>query len=153
MKTQTRFRRGLTLIELVVAIAVSAIVILAAGVVVGLGQTSWNQTWKKVNLQRDASLAMLWMGQYIKAAASAQKSTDGRILYIPSQASPTTTFTYLADTNDLQCQTGGQTRTIIDGTVNYLQFDVVGTNQVKIDLILKEDGAETHFKTTVMMRN
>ena len=153
MKTKTKLRKGLTLIELVVAIAVSAIVILAAGVVIGLGQTSWNQTWRKVNLQRDASVAMLWMSQSIKAAAAAQKSADGRILYIPSQSSPTTTFTYFADTNDLECLTGGQTRTIVDGTVNNLQFDVVGSNQVKIDLSLKKDDAETHFQTTVMMRN
>ena len=153
MKTKTKFRKGLTLVELVVAIAVSAIVILAAGVVIGLGQTSWNQTWRKVNLQRDASVAMLWMSQSIKAAAAAQKSADGRILYIPSQSSPTTTFTYFADTNDLECLTGGQTRTIVDGTVNNLQFDVVGSNQVKIDLSLKKDDAETHFQTTVMMRN
>ena len=153
MKTKTKLRKGLTLIELVVAIAVSAIVILAAGVVIGLGQTSWNQTWRKVNLQRDASVAMLWMSQSIKAAAAAQKSADGRILYIPSQSSPTTTFTYFADTNDLECLTGGQTRTIIVGTVNDLQFDVIGSNQVKIDLSLKKDDAETHFQTTVMMRN
>lgn len=153
MNTKTKFRKGLTLIELVVAVAVGTVVVLAAGIVIALGQTSWDQTWRKVSLQRDASLAMLRMSQSIKAAASAQKSTDGRILYIPSQSSPTTTFTYLADTNDLQCLTGGQTRTIIDGTVNNLQFNVVGTNQVTIDLSLKEDSAQVQFQTTVMMRN
>ncbi|MCJ7654545.1 MAG: prepilin-type N-terminal cleavage/methylation domain-containing protein [Dehalococcoidia bacterium] len=154
MKTKTKSRKGFTLIELMVAIVASAIVVLAAGIVIVIGQTSWNQTWKKVNLQRDASYAMLRMSQSIKAATSAGKSPDGRVLYIPTQSNPNITFSYVADTNNLQCQiVGEQPQTIINGEVKDLQFNVVGNNTVTIDLSLKKDDAQAHFKSTVMMRN
>lgn len=153
MKTKTKSEKGFTLIELMVAIVASAIVVLATGIVIVIGQTSWNQTWKKVNLQRDASYAMLRMSQSIKAATSAEKSPDGRVLYIPTQSNPNITFSYVADTNNLQCQVGGQPQTIINGEVKDLQFNVVGNNTVTIDLSLKKDDAQTHFISTVMMRN
>jgi prepilin-type N-terminal cleavage/methylation domain-containing protein len=153
MKTKTKSQKGFTLIELMVAIMVSAVVVLAAGIVIVIGQTSWNQIWKKVNLQRDASYAMLIMTRSIQAAKSAEKSSDGRVLYIPKQSDPNITFSYVADTNNLQCQIGGQTQTIINGEVTNLQFNVVGNNTVTIDLSLKKDDAQAHFVSTVMMRN
>ena len=154
MKTKTKSQKGFTLIELMTAIATGTIVVLATGIVIVIGQTSWNQTWKKVNLQRDASYAMIRMSQSIKAATSAEKSPDGRVLYIPTQSNPNITFSYVADTNDLQYQIQGQSpQTIIDGKVEGLQFNVVGNNTVTIDLSLKEDDAQAHFVSTVMMRN
>jgi prepilin-type N-terminal cleavage/methylation domain-containing protein len=157
MKTKTKSRKGFTLIELIVAIVASAIVVLAAGIVIVIGQTSWNQTWKKVNLQRDASYAMLRMSQSIKAATSAAADVNGPVLNIkikdPNTGTiKTITFSYVADTNNLQCQIGGQPQTIINGEVKDLQFNVAG-NTVTIDLSLKEDDAQTHFISTVMMRN
>jgi len=153
MKMKTKSRKGFTLAELIVAIVASAVVVLAAGIVIVIGQTSWNQTWKKVNLQRDASYAMLRMTRSIQAATSAEKSPNGRVLYIPKQSNPNITFSYVADTNNLQCQIGGQTQTIINGEVKDLQFNVVGNNTVTIDLSLKKDDAQAHFISTVMMRN
>jgi prepilin-type N-terminal cleavage/methylation domain-containing protein len=154
MKTKTKSQKGFTLIELTVAIVVSAVVVLAAGIVIVIGQTSWNQTWKKVNLQRDASYAMLRMTRSIQAATSAEKSPNGRVLYIPKQSNPNITFSYVADTNNLQCQiVGEQPQTIINGEVDNLQFNVVGNNTVTIDLSLKKDVAQAHFVSTVMMRN
>ena len=158
MKTKTKSRKGFTLIELMVAIVASAIVVLAAGIVIVIGQTSWNQTWKKVNLQRDASYAMLRMSQSIKAATSAAADVNGPVLNIkikdPNTGTiKTITFSYVADTNNLQCQIGGQPQTIINGEVKDLQFKVVGNNTVTINLSLKKDDAQAHFKSTVMMRN
>jgi prepilin-type N-terminal cleavage/methylation domain-containing protein len=158
MKTKTKSRKGFTLIELMVAIVASAIVVLAAGIVIVIGQTSWNQTWKKVNLQRDASYAMLRMSQSIKAATSAAADVNGPVLNIkikdPNTGTiKTITFSYVADTNNLQCQIGGQPQTIINGEVKDLQFNVAGNNTVTIDLSLKKDDAQAHFISTVMMRN
>ncbi|MGA1980457.1 MAG: prepilin-type N-terminal cleavage/methylation domain-containing protein [Sedimentisphaerales bacterium] len=155
MKTKTKSPKGLTLVELMTAIATGLIVLLAAGSVMLIGQTSWNDAWKKVNLQRDASYAMLRMSQSIKAATSAEKSSNGRVLYIPKQSNPNITFSYVADTNNLQCQIVGEhLQTIINGEVTNLQF-ITDPNKhtVKIDLSLKKDDAQAHFVSTVMMRN
>lgn len=157
MKTKTKSQKGLTIIELMIAAMAVAIVILAAGIVIIIGQTSWNRTWRDVNLQRDASYAMLLMARSIQAAtdANAPAASNGRILYIPKQSDPNViTFSYLPDSNNLQCQVGGgETQTIISGTVNNLQFSVVDKNKVTIDLRLKKDGAQTRLVSTVMMRN
>jgi type II secretory pathway component PulJ len=160
MKMKTKSRKGLTLIELVIAIATSVIVVLAAGTVIVAGQTSWNETWKSVNLQRDASYAMLRMSQSIKKAISATATADGPVLNIkikdttPPYTEHTIIFSYVADTNNLQYQKdGGQSQTIINGKVKNLQFNVVGNNTVTIDLSLKKDDAQAQFKSTVMMRN
>jgi hypothetical protein len=62
----------------------------------------------------------------------------------------------VADTNNLQCQiVGEQPQTIINGKVTNLQFimDPNKPNTVRIDLSLKKDDAQTHFISTVMMRN
>jgi len=149
MKTKTKSQKGFTLIELMTAIATGTIVVLATGIVIVIGQTSWNQTWKKVNLQRDASYAMLRMSQSIKAATSAAADPNGATLNINNG---NIIFSYVEDTNDLQCQLGGQSQTIINGKVEDLQFNVAG-NKVTIDLRLEEDNAQAHFVSTVMMRN
>ena len=153
MKTKTKSQKGLTIIELMIAAAAAAILILAAGMVIVTGQNSWNRTWRDVNLQRDAAYAMFLMTRSIQAAASAEKSADNKILYIPRQSDPNITFTYAADTNNLQCQVGGLTQTIISGKVSSLQFGVAGNNKVTIDITLKKDGAQARLISTVMMRN
>jgi len=156
MKTLAKSRKGFTLIELIIAAAAAAILILAAGIVIVIGQTSWNETWRSVGIQRDASYGMLLMTRSIQAATDANSPSieDGRTLYIPSQSNPSITFTYVADTNNLQCHAGGLTQTIINGKVNNLQFGVDrNLHTVTIDLSLQKDGAQAHFKSTVMMRN
>lgn len=149
MKLKIQSRRGITLIELMLAITASLIVILATGVVVVFGQTSWNDTWKKANLQRDASYAMLRMNQSIKRATSATVDGGGSVLTIDGGS---TIFSYVEDTNDLQCQIGGQTENVITGQVYNLQFSKQG-DTIGITLDLRAGNAETRFESTVMMRN
>lgn len=154
MKKITKSQKGLTILELMIAVSAAVILILAAGIVIVIGQTSWNDTWGSVSLQRDASYGMLLMTRSIQAAQAAQKSSDGGTLYIPNQSDPNVIkFYYVADTNSLQLKVGGgSVQTVIAGGVNNLQFDV-GTNTVTIDLSLKKDDAQAELKSTVMMRN
>jgi Tfp pilus assembly protein PilE len=151
VKTKTKSRSGLTLIELVIAIAASTIVILATGIIIIFGQTSWNQTWKRVNLQRDASYAMQWMSQSIQRATSA--TADVNVLSLSTTDGNNIIFTYVEDTNNLRFQIGARTpQTIINGTVKDLQFGKVG-NTITIDLRLENDDVQTRLVSTVMMRN
>jgi Tfp pilus assembly protein PilW len=151
MKTKIESRKGFSLIELMVAIATSAIVLLAIAIVIVFGQTSWNDTWTKVNLQRDASYAMLKMSQSIKKATSAVADVNGPVLNLVVDSN-SIIFSYAQDTNDLQYQIGEHSETVISGKVKNLQFGVSG-NTVTIDLELEEDNVETRLLSTVMMRN
>jgi prepilin-type N-terminal cleavage/methylation domain-containing protein len=153
MKTKTKSHNGFTVIEFLIAIMAGAILILAAGIVVSIGQTSWNKAWKKVNLQREASVAMVRMVRSIKAGISAQVEDDGKTVVIYGDGD-SITFSHVVDanTNVLTYQIGEGQPQIISSKVENLQFDVQA-NKVTIDIELKDDDAQAHFVSTVMMRN
>jgi archaellum component FlaG (FlaF/FlaG flagellin family) len=152
MKIKTKFQKGVTIVELLMAITASLIVILATGIIIIFGQTSWNQTWRRVNLQRSAAYAMQWMSQSIQRSVSAS-APDVNVLSLSTTDGNDIVFTYIEDTNDLQIQIGARTpQVIVDGTIENLQFGVVG-NAVTIDLILEDEDVQTRLVSTVMMRN
>ncbi|MDD5328029.1 MAG: type II secretion system protein [Phycisphaerae bacterium] len=144
-------QKGFTLLELMIAMMVSAIVILAVGVVLFTGQGFWNEAWKKVNLQRDASYVMLRMSNSIKSATSAQTESAGSALRIFGGSGGDVVFSKVGP-NELRYQIGQQPQTVISDKLEALQFNVQG-NEVTIDLKLKQDESQAHFVSTVMMRN
>ena len=151
MKIKPKSQKGFTLIELAIAIVAGVVLILAAGVILFIGQIFWNQAWKKVNLQRDASYAMLRMSHSIKAGTAAEVLDDGKTVKI-YRSGDYIRFFWVEGTNDLKSQIEGKPEILINDKVEYVQFNVVG-NKITIDLELKEDDAQTHFVSTVMMRN
>jgi len=152
-----KVQKGFTLIELTIAMLTGAIVILAAGMILFYGQKSWNSTWKRVNLQRDTSYAMQRISRPIKAGTSAQVegSGEGLRIYNDKEGSWRRFFVQPASNNLMlksEIVGGNTTETILDDTVEALQFNVTGTT-VSIVLKLREDNLQTHFVSTVMMRN
>jgi type II secretory pathway pseudopilin PulG len=147
-------QKGFTLIELVIAIFTGTIVIVAAGMILFFGQRTWNSTWDRTNLQRDASYAMFRMTRDIKAGASAQVEDSGTSLKIFNGADWVRFFTASGGSMlALKRETGGgASETVIEDSVEAVQFNVTG-NTVTIDFKMKEYNLETHFASTVMMRN
>ena len=149
-----RGQKGFTLIELLSAMTISAIVIVAAGSILFYGQKSWNNTCKRVYLQRDASYAMQRMSRSVKAGISAQVEASGKGLKIFNEGGWVRFFlSPAADKFTLKGE-DGETNfvTILDDNVEDLQFNVTGST-VRIELKLSEDNLQTHFVSTVMMRN
>jgi len=150
-------QKGFTLIELTIAMFTGSIVILGAGMILFFGQKNWNSTWDRTNLQRDASYAMLRMSRSIKAGTSAQVEGNGEGLRIyNADAGSWRRFFVQSASNNLMLKSeivgGNTTETILDDTVEALQFNVTGT-MVRVELKLREDNLQTHFASTVMMRN
>ncbi len=147
-------QKGFTLIELIVSIATGTIVIVAAGSILFYGQKSWNNTCKRVNLQRDASYAMQRMCSVVKAGTSAQLEGSGKGLKIFNKGSWVRFFLSPATEQFMLKGEDGETNfvTILDDNVEDLQFNVTGST-VRIELKLSEDNLQTHFVSTVMMRN
>jgi len=137
--------------ELVIALAAGVVLVLAAGTILFIGQIFWNQAWKKVNLQRDASYAMLRMSRSIKAGTAAESADDGKTVII-YRSGDYIRFFWVEGQRDLKSQIEGKPEIILNSKVEDLQFNVEG-NKVTIDLELKEDDAQAHFISTVMMRN
>jgi len=151
MKIKPKSQKGFTLIELAIAIAAGVVLVLAAGTILFIGQIFWNQAWKKVNLQRDASYAMLRMSRSIKAGTAAEVADDGKTVII-YRSGDYIRFFWVEGQRDLKSQIEGKPEIILNDKVEDLRFNVEG-NKVTIDLELKEDDAQTHFVSTVMMRN
>jgi prepilin-type N-terminal cleavage/methylation domain-containing protein len=154
MKIETKSQKGFTLIELMSSMAISTILILAAGIVLVVGQTSWDEAWKKSNLQRDASYAMLKMSHSIQDANSAAVDANGGMtLRIVNKTGDIVKFSHMTGTHNLQYQIGTK-QTLINDKVDYLNFDVnTPRHTVTINLGLKQDDVQTCFDSTVMMRN
>ena len=147
-------QKGFTLVELIITTFTGAIVIVATGMILFFGQRTWNTTWDRTNLQRDASYAMLRITRDIKAGASAQVEDSGKGLKIFNGADWVRFFTTSGGSLfALKRETsGGGSETVIEDNMQAVQFNVTG-NTVAIDLKLKEYNLETHFASTVMMRN
>ena len=147
-------QKGFTLIELIIAMFTSVIVIVAAGMILFFGQKTWNSTWDRTNLQRDASYAMLRMTRDIQAGVSAQVESNGGGLMI-LKAGDWVRYFVASEASKLALKSeteGGSSENIIEDNLEAVQFNVKG-NTVTIDLKLKEDNLKTHFASTVTMRN
>lgn len=153
-----KVQKGFTLIELMISMFTSTIVIVAAGSILFYGQKSWNNTCKRVNLQRDASYAMQRMSSAVKAGTSAKVEGNGIGLRVYNDIEGSwRRFFVQSAANSIMLKTAivGESisdENILDGKVEVLQFNVTGTT-VRIELKLREDNLQTHFVSTVMMRN
>ena len=144
--------KGITLVELAIAIPSTLIVLLAVGTTLTAGHTSWNRSWSKVNLQRDASYAIIRINRHIKGGTFAETEDEGKAIKIYKGAD---WMRFFLDQNskDLKCEIEGQDpETLISGSVEELQFSI-DSNKVRINLTLKKDGLETHLVSEVMIRN
>lgn len=144
---------GFSLIEVVIAMGISTIVLLAVGGVLAASHTRWNNTWAKVNLQQDGSYVMLELSQAIKEAASATVESNGKKIQIFDTDGSWVKYIFRPNDKQLRYKIEGQSaKILIDGYVEDLRFSVED-NKVGIDLTLKNDNQEVHLDSTVQMRN
>ena len=150
---KARKRKGFTLMEVVTAMGISTIVILAGGAVLVASHTRWNKAWDDVNLQRDASYTMLELTQSIRAGAAATLESNGRAIRIYDRDGNWELF-YLGNGDDnVKYEIEGQSpRTIIDRNLAGLLFNIEG-NKVTIDLRLKKYNQQVNLVSTILMRN
>lgn len=151
--TRAKKRGGFALIEVVIAMGISTIVLLAVGTVFVASHARWNNTWGRVNLQQDASYVMLTLSHAIKEAASTIVEDNGRQIEVYDADGNWVQFTFQRNTKSLKYTEQGQsTQTLIDGYVEDMRFDVQD-NKVEINLTLKRNDKEVHLDSTVYMRN
>ncbi len=157
MKTiKTQNRRGITLVELLIVVLITMIVFLSIGSGLVGGHRCWNEAWKKVSLQRDASYAMNIITRPVKEATSVTVSEDDdSVLTVNSQNGRRITFSLESDTPEtkkLQRQFAEANPHKIIGNVEDVVF-VADGNKVRIFIRLKQDDTEVALASTIMMRN
>ena len=144
-------QKGFTLIELISAVLITLIMLLAAGTVLATSHNSWNIAWRKANLQRDASYAMLKMSHHIKAGTLAETEDNGTAIKIYKNTGDWIRF--FLEQDNLKYELKEQApETIISGSVEILDFDV-DSNKATINLMLKKGNFATSLVSEIMLRN
>ncbi|MGA2093295.1 MAG: prepilin-type N-terminal cleavage/methylation domain-containing protein [Sedimentisphaerales bacterium] len=148
-------RFGLTLVEMLVALAAASIVILATAIVLVFGQRSYNRSWQQANLQRDAAYTMLRIKQSIRNATSAQLDADelGIKIFRPTGW---IRFRYEPGQNDLRYQLEDEEeRTLLDGKVSDVTFEIDASSHktVTVGLELTQGNCTAKMTSTTLMRN
>lgn len=146
---------GLTMIEMLVAIAAASIVILATAIILVFGQESYNRNWQQATLQRDAAYTMLRIKQSIRNATSSQLDADqlGIKIFRPTGW---IRFRYESGQHDLRYQLEGEEeRTLLDGTVSNATFDINPSNHktVNVSIELAKGYCTAKMTSTTLMRN
>jgi len=149
---KTKSKKGLTLVELMAAVATGTFVILAAGMVLTFGQQSWNNEWKRACLQREASWLMLEITQPIRAAWLATVDDPNNKSIIIYNGDDNIRFSQVPGQNILRKRINDGTNIDISTKVEDLTFDVSG-KKVITNLTLEVDDIEARTTSTVMMRN
>jgi len=143
-------RAGFTLIELMIAVIVAGIGILAVSWILLLNQSSWKEGNAKLELQRDAYLAMLKIEHELRPAKFADVTTSDSTLVIDKK--------FFLDSDDLDLkfqESSSDDSTIVvegdDGTD--IEFDITSNDVVNINFTLVRGNLESFITTSVMPRN
>jgi type II secretory pathway component PulJ len=148
-------RAGLSLIEMLVAIGIGCMVLLALAIILVSGQRSMDRTLQQADLQRDASRAMLKMKRFIRSATNAEVNADGNEVTI-YYASRWIRFWFVPARKELQYQLQGENeQMLLDGIVENAAFEIDPTNNktLNVDLELQNGYNETKLSSVTMMRN
>ncbi len=141
-------KKGLTLVELMVAVIVLSIFILAVGTIVITSWKFWNSGWEQVRLQRDASYAFARIERIVRSGNSATVLGGGSGLQVTEGG---TTYIFQLSGDVLQLTTGGNTEDVASG-VNNVNFLIAG-DTVTVTLALQDGNSYADFRTTILLRN
>jgi len=149
---RSRARKGVTLVEIIVATAIGAIVLLALGLMLLGPQTAWQRGGVLVDLQRDLSLAMDRMARMLREARWVSVTDGGAaVLFDTPPESSIPSGRIYRNGSTLVIETG--TRVDQDvGNVAALSFTPYA-GRVRIRLALARDGESVEGEQLVETRN
>jgi prepilin-type N-terminal cleavage/methylation domain-containing protein len=139
-------RKGLTLIELMVAVVILSIFVLFVGMILTSSWKFWNSGWEQVEVQRDASYAFSRIERIVRSGDGV--SGGGSSLQVTTGA---TIHTFQLSGNTLRLIIGGNTEDLASGVQN-VDFSISG-DTVSVTLTLLSGDAGTDFRTTILLRN
>ena len=141
---------GFTLIELMIAMIVAGIGILAVSWILLLNQSSWKEGNAKLELQRDTYLAMLKIEYELRLASLADVTTSDSTLVIDTNGKK-----FFLQSDDLLFQSSSDSpwEVVVEGDTG-TDFDAdISNDVVNINFTLVRGNLESFMTTSVMPRN
>lgn len=149
-------RSGLTVVEMLTAMAIGCIVILATAIIMIFGQLSYNRNWQQACLQRDAANTMLRIKQSVRVATTTQLNADNNGIKI-FRPTGWIIFRYVPGQKNMNYQIEGQEeQTLLSGTVSNATFTIDAGNHnktVTVAVELTRGVCKTKMTSTTLMRN
>jgi len=141
---------GFTLIELMIAMIVAGIGILAVSWILLLNERSWKEGNAKLELQRDTYLAILKIEHQLRPAILADVTTSDSTLVIDTDGKK---FFLESDGLHFQKSSSDSSELVVEGD-NGTEFHVDTSNDVvNINFTLVRGNLESFITTSVMPRN
>ena len=155
MKKKKAKKDGLTLVELMAAVATGSFVILASGIILSFGQESWNEECKRAGLQREAAYAMLGMTQQFKAATNAMiDDANFSAILVYNSDGDSIRFGKVAGQTILRKNINGGNNIDITDKLQNLQFYITPSGKlITTKLTLQVDNVQASSVSSVMLRN
>ncbi|MCK4905293.1 prepilin-type N-terminal cleavage/methylation domain-containing protein [bacterium] len=144
-------RTGFTLVEMMVAVIILSIFIVAVGMMLSSSWRFWNDGWQQVILQRDASYAFASVEKVVRSGSSATILDGGTGLEVIKDGTSGWTKNFQSGGGVLQLVEGSQTKDIIS-RVQSINFSISG-NTVLVTLTLTDGSSVVDFRTTIFLRN
>lgn len=140
-------RKGFTLVEMMVAVIILSIFIVAVGMILTSSWGFWNDGWQQVLLQRDASYAFARIEKVVRRGSSVTFLSGGTGLQVIRNG----TQIFQSGGGTLQLIEGGNVEEIVSG-VQSINFSTSG-NTVSVTLTLTDGSSNVNFRTTIFLRN
>jgi len=138
---------GFTLIELMIAMIVASIGILAVSWILLLNQRSWKEGNAKLELQRDTYLAMLKIEYELRPARSSEIDVSDPTKLIIAEGKE-----FFLENGDLKFPNSDSPEFVVEGDSD-TEFDVTISNVVTVNFTLVRGNLKSFITTSVMPRN
>jgi len=160
-----RWKKGVTLVEIIIAMAIGSILLIAAGMIQATSASLWLKGSDKVFLQSESSFILAFLSRPVRDATSADVIDNGQILILSKKDGDGNIEwikTFYKEENDLKYQENEQdSKTLIYGIVDSLVFTFPvqdGNNEdisggIGINMVLQRGGESFSLQKTFVMRN
>jgi len=146
-----RVSRGVTIVELMVVVALAAVIFFGLATIYMLVMEWWDRGNSQLNLQRDGTFALFEMSTHIRAGSLAQTPSSTQLI-IQNAAGSTIDQYYWESTDHTLRDISGQK--VIPSMVDSLHFSFSYPKTVYVTLVLVDsEQQEAFFSTSASLRN
>ncbi|MBT9143302.1 MAG: hypothetical protein DDT29_01702 [Dehalococcoidia bacterium] len=142
--------KGFTLLEVIIATIIAAVVLLGLGYIVLTTQRHWVGGQRESDLQRDLSLSMVWIKRVLRDGERAWVGEGGASIEVENRKRGWRKRFY-REGNNLIMTSGGGAQVIVRNLTG-LSFSW-GVRDIGIDLTLSEHGRDLRSRSAGTLRN
>jgi len=157
-RIQLRRIRAMTLLELQITIAISAVLMFATVSATGVAMRMSNEAQSRLALRRDTAIALRFIQRQARGRSADDISIEDAGATLSLSMDGGITHTFSLTEGSMVFSDGVETQTVIDGTVSSLAFALEdgngpGTYVVSVEMNLARGSDVVQTSSTIQLRN